>query len=102
MEQVLLDDQPWIYATVEDVAIRFCFDVAPRGSRAFAIIYCNEFGLSNPNPRFQWALKVFLRRRLSEIRDIYLSKNPKLLSIAQSLYRGLCSGSSQSSGQRGA
>ena len=45
--------------------------------------------LSDANRRLQWKAKAFFRRRLSELRDNQLSKNPELLSVAKALQRYL-------------
>lgn len=91
LENVLVDNQPCLDITVEDAGIHFFFDLAPAMSSRFSIIYRNELGLGSPNPTrgFRSSFKVFLRRRLSEMRDNHLSKNPWLLSVTQSIYRQL-------------
>jgi hypothetical protein len=89
VERVLLDGVPWPDARTDDKGIRFCFDLRPGESRRFSVVYQNNFGLSDANCRVQWKVKAFLRRRLSEVRDNYLSKNPHVLSGAKALQRRL-------------
>jgi hypothetical protein len=88
-EQVLMDDHQCVDSDVKDGNIRFFFDVAPGVSRIFSVIYRNEVGSTNLDHGFQRAIKVLLRRRLSEVRDNYLSKTPSLLSVSQSVHRRL-------------
>jgi len=85
LDHVLVGDQRSLDITVGDAAIRFFFDLAPTMRRRFSIVYRNELGSGswNPDRGFRTALKVFLRRRLSEMRDNYLSKNPGLRSVAR-------------------
>jgi hypothetical protein len=54
------------------------------------------FRLEHPNPHpvlqglgFQRQAKAFIRRRLSEVRDNYLSQNPRILAAAKALQRRL-------------
>ena len=63
--------------------LRFSLD--PGSSKTLLAAHRNGFGCSDTTEQFSWTARVFLRRRLSEIRDNYLSKNPKLLSIAKSV-----------------
>lgn len=70
---------------MDDQRIQLSFVVPPKESRKFSIIYRNDFELSDANRRVRWKAKVFLRRRLSEIRDNYFSKNRHLLLAAKAL-----------------
>jgi hypothetical protein len=72
VEKVLLDGEAWPYS-VDDASIRLSFDLPPGASRSFSVIYRGALDLSNADRRLQWTFKAFLRRRLSEIRDNYLS-----------------------------
>jgi hypothetical protein len=87
VERVLLDGVPWPDPRTDEKDIRLSFDLPPGESRKFSLAYRNDFRLSDENLRLQWKTKAFLRRRLSEIRDNDLSKNPHLLSVAKALQR---------------
>jgi len=89
VERVLLDGVPWAYTRTDHKGIRLSFDLPPRESRKFSVVYRNEFALSDANRRVQWKAKAFLRRRLSEIRDNHLSMIPHLLLIAKAFHRCL-------------
>jgi hypothetical protein len=89
VERVLLDGVSWPDARTDEKGIRFSFDLHPGESRRFSVVYQNNFGLSDANRRVQWKAKAFVRRRLSEVRDNYLSKNPRLLSVAKALQKRL-------------
>jgi hypothetical protein len=71
---------------VNDSTIRAFAKLAPGDSETFSVVYRNE-RTSASNLGLQWNAKAFLRRRLSEIRDNYLSKSPALLGAAKSLQR---------------
>jgi hypothetical protein len=87
LERVLIDGMPWVDTRMDSGGIRVSFDVPPRGSRKFSVRYRNDFGMSDVNRGVQWRANAFFRRRLSEIRDNHLSKNPHLLSVAKTLQR---------------
>jgi len=89
VEKLLLDGTAWHDARTDDKGTRLSFDVSPRGSREFSVVYQNNFGLSSANRRLPWKANAFLRRRLSELRDNHLSKSPQLLSVAKLLQRTL-------------
>ena len=89
VEKVLLDGMPWPDAQVDDKGIRLSFDLPPRESREFSVVFRNDFALSEANSRVPWKVKAFFRRRLSELRDDHLSKSPQLLSFAKALQRTL-------------
>ncbi len=94
-ERVVLDGAPCPDVRTDDKGIRFSFDLPSEESRKFSVIYPNNFELSDANRRVPWKVKAFFRRRLSELRDNHLSKNPHLLSAAQTLQRSLLKSSNQ-------
>ena len=95
VERVVLDGVPCPGVRTDDKGVRFFFDLPPEESRKFSVIYRNNFGLSDANRRVPWKVKAFFRRRLSELRDNHLSKNPHLLSAAQALQRSLLKSNNQ-------
>jgi hypothetical protein len=88
---ILLDGVPAPIHGPSDFDFQLTFDLPPGGSRKFSLVYRDDFDLSDANRRLRWAARAFLRRRFSEIRDNYLSKNPHLLSVARVLQRYLTS-----------
>jgi hypothetical protein len=95
VERVLLDGISWPDTWTDDKGVRLSFDLSPGKSYEFSVVYQNNFSLSDENRRVSWKAKVFLRRRLSEIRDNHLSKRPHLLLIAKALQRRLFDSGSQ-------
>jgi hypothetical protein len=91
IERVELDGASCEYAWGDDGGVRFHMTVGPGESRLFSVIHKNNFGVSDANTRLGWTAKAFMRRRLSEIRDNYLSRNPQLLSAAKFLQKRLLS-----------
>lgn len=87
VEKVLADDVVCNGTRVEPAYVRSDSELAPGESRLFSLVHRNSLGISDAHNGPQWAAKAFLRRRLSEIRDNYLSKNEQLLSLAKFLQR---------------
>ena len=67
----------------DDECVRLSCTLAPWASCGFSLVHRNDLGLSQPNHTVPQAVKVFLRRRLSELRDNHLSKSRRLLSMAK-------------------
>jgi len=89
-EQVLRDGAAFPGVEVDDAGIRVLAELAPGASQTFSVVYRN--GLATLGSLgFQWNAKAFLRRRLSEVRDNYLSKNRHVLTLAKTLQRRLLS-----------
>jgi hypothetical protein len=86
VEAVLQDGTPIHSFEVDDGAIWFSTELAPRSSQVFSVTYRNTYpcleGLG-----WQWRTKAFVRRRLSEVRDNYISKSPQALKLADALKR---------------
>jgi len=87
LEQVLEEGTPYPGFEADNSGIRLSVELAPGDSRTFSLVYRN--GHAGPaRLGLRWNVQAFLRRRLSEVRDNHLSKNPRVLSAAQSLLRG--------------
>jgi hypothetical protein len=86
IEQVLRDGTPFPDVEFDEARIRVLAELPPGTSQKFSLIYRNHYAASG-NPGFMWDAKVFLRRRLSEVRDNYLSKNQHVLTAAKTLQR---------------
>lgn len=85
LDHVVLDGKPILDFSIQTDNVRFSFILPPSTSSAFSWVYRNDFGFSNLDRGWQQRFKVFLRRRLSENRDNFLSKSPSLLSLVRSL-----------------
>jgi hypothetical protein len=92
IEKIELDGAICKYARGDDGSARFPLTLAPGESRLVSVVHENKFGISDANTTFGWAAKAFMRRRLSEIRDNHLSRNPQILSLAKFLQKRLLSG----------
>ncbi len=86
VEQVLQDGTPYRAFEVNDSRIGLSVDMAPGTSRTLSVVYRNDFA-GFRRLGFQWKAKAYLRRRLSEVRDNYVSKNQHLLTLAKTLHR---------------
>lgn len=86
VQQILQDNTTEHSFEVSDSGIRLSVEMAPHSSHKFAVVYRNEF----PSLRglgFRWRGRAFTRRRLSELRDNYLSKNQYALNFATAFRR---------------
>ena len=89
--KVELDGTPCKFAWGNDGSVRFQVTIGPGESRLVSVVHENDFGVSDANTRLGWTAKAFVRRRLSEVRDNHLSKNPQILSVAKFLQKRLLS-----------
>jgi hypothetical protein len=86
VDAVLRNGQPAEFAVPGEGRILFSAELAPHATETFAVVHRNShaalegLGLQ----RKAWA---FLRRRLSEVRDNYVSKNPPMRAAAKMLRR---------------
>jgi hypothetical protein len=85
-DHVLRDGTPLPGAEVDDAGIRVLAELAPGASQIFSGVYRNGHP-THGSLGFRWGAKAFLRRRLSELRDNYLSKNQHVLTAATTLRR---------------
>ena len=86
IEQVLRDGTRFPGVEFDDAGIRVLTELPPGASQIFSVVHRNDHAVLG-NPGLRWDAKVFLRRRLSEIRDNYFSKNRHVLSAAKTLQR---------------
>jgi hypothetical protein len=100
VEQVLQDGRPYHPYEVDDSGIRLSVDLAPGNSRAFSVVYRNDYS-SLEGLGFRWGAKAFIRRRLSEVRDNYFSKNHHVLNVAKALQRRILARSDTKTSPRG-
>ena len=86
VEQVLLDGAHYHDFGIDDPDLRLSVELAPRSSGTFSLIHRKTHAIPG-NLGLRWNVQAFLRRRLSELRDNYLSKNQRLLAAARTLQR---------------
>ena len=86
VEYVLRNLTPFSSFDVEDGRLRVLVELSPGESQTFSVVYRNE-NAGGDNLGWQWNARAFIRRRLSEIRDNYLSKNTRVLALAKTLQR---------------
>jgi len=86
IEQVLRDGVRLPGVEFDDTGIRVLAELPSGTSQLFSVVYRNEHTALG-KPGFMWDAHAFLRRRLSEVRDNYLSKNQHVLTAAKALQR---------------
>lgn len=86
IEMVHMNRAPCSDFAANDDGIRLSVELDPNTSRTFSLVHANSHatvgGLS-----LNWSIRAFIRRRLSELRDNYLSKNEHLLTAAMAFQR---------------
>lgn len=88
IDQVLQDALPYHSFEVDDSGIRLTAELAPGSSHAFSVVYRNDHS-DVRSLGFRWNVKAFIRRRVSEVRDNYVSKNQRAVTFAETLRRHL-------------
>lgn len=86
VEGALRKGAPCSSFAFEEAGVRIEANVDPGDSEMFSVTYR---GNDNPISKFglRHSTRAFVRRRLSELRDNYLSKNPSILAAAKTLQR---------------
>ena len=69
---------------VDDTGVRVLAELAPHTSQTFSVLYRSDQA-THRDLGFRWNAKAFVRRRLSEVRDNYLSRNQYVLTAAKRL-----------------
>jgi hypothetical protein len=87
-EKVLRDGTPVPWLEDENAMIKVSVELSPGESHTFSVAYRKD-STTIKNLGLRWNTKAFVRRRLSELRDNYLSKNSRVLAAAKSLQRGV-------------
>jgi hypothetical protein len=87
-KQVLCDGMPCPEFETTDHAIEVAVDLPAGGSHTFTLVHRNDHGRLN-GLGLRRTVGGFFRRRLSEVRDNHLSKNPALLRSAEALRNSL-------------
>jgi hypothetical protein len=86
LEQVLENGIPIASFNMGDSTIQLSAELPPHSSREFSFVYRNDYP-TRKGLGFGWGAKAFVRRRLSEVRDNYISKNDRALDLVQALRR---------------
>jgi hypothetical protein len=86
VEKVLLDGTPGGALEMDEARIHAAFEIAAHSSRAVSLEYRNDHS-SLPGLGIRHNARAFFRRRLSEVRDDYLSKSQPALLAAKTLQR---------------
>jgi hypothetical protein len=95
VDHILRDGAPDRSFEVGGSVVRFSADLGPHSSATVCVIYRNDFA-SLERLGFRWDTKAVIRRRLSEVRDNYVSKNGYALSLHRRLRHWLLTRSSTS------
>jgi len=86
IDQVLMNGMPYFRFETDNGGLRLSAELAPGSSRTFSVVHRNDQAAVS-ELGFRWDAQAFLRRRLSEVRDNYLSKNQHLLTAAKAFQR---------------
>jgi hypothetical protein len=86
IEHVLQDRTQFPRVRIDDTGIRILAELPAGASQTFSVVYRNDHAALG-KPGFMWDAKAFLRRRLCEVRDNYLSKNQHMLAAAKAMGR---------------
>lgn len=86
IEQVLRDGTRFPDVEYDHAGIHILAELPPGAAQKFSVVYRNDHPALGTTG-FMWDAKAFMRRRLSEVRDNYLSKNPLVLTAAKVLQR---------------
>lgn len=85
IEQVLQGDTPVHSFDADDSTIRLSVELGPHCRQTFSVAFRNDYPSHDGLGRL-WSAKAFLRRRLSEARDNYISKNRFAMAVSQALW----------------
>jgi hypothetical protein len=94
VEQILANGNDALDFEADELGIRAFVELPPRGSHRVSLVHSPDDSAAD-DLGLRSNAKAFVRRRLSELRDNYLSRNPQLLNLAQGLRRRF-----QAQGQR--
>jgi hypothetical protein len=86
VEQVLVDGAVSCDFKCDDAGIRLSVELGPGVCQTSSLVHRNAYTAVR-KLGLRWSTQAFLRRRLSEIRDDYLSKNKHVLMAAKAVQR---------------
>jgi hypothetical protein len=85
---VLSDGESTSLFDVDERRVKVVFELAPQTSRKLSLSYADNLS-TLAGPGVGRTVRAFVRRRLSEIRDNYLSSNPLVLTFVNTIQRSL-------------
>jgi hypothetical protein len=85
-DRVIVDGTPSSGFEIDGGWTRISTELAPYTSKTFSLVHENS-STNQATLGLRWSIRAFVRRRLSEVRDNYLSKNPHLLAAAVAFQR---------------
>lgn len=86
IDHVSVDGTPSKDKEIDDQVLRVNVEMAPGCSRDISLVFRNDLG-TGMRLGLSWKARAFVRRRLSEFRDNYLSKHQGLLDAAKAMQR---------------
>lgn len=86
--RVLLDGEPCGSFESNPAGVSLPIEMAPRASRTLSLVY-PQLSMATSRLGARRTIRAFVRRRLSEIRDNYLSRNELALAFAQKVRRSV-------------
>jgi hypothetical protein len=87
IDHVLMGEMPCCGVEIKDAGRRLSVELSPGSSQTFSLVYRDVHTTAVRNLGVRWNTQAFLRRRLSEVRDNYFSKNQSLLRAAKAFQR---------------
>jgi hypothetical protein len=84
VQQVLKDGTSWSDFESDEAGTRVGADLDPHSSHMFSVVFRNPYTALR-SLGFRRNTRAYVRRRLSEVRDNYLSKKPSVLAAAKAL-----------------
>ncbi|HXY51062.1 MAG TPA: hypothetical protein VEI01_16545 [Terriglobales bacterium] len=86
VEQVLHNGRPCLNVVADGAGVRLSVTLPPGRAHTFSVVHRNPH-LHLGSLGLRRETQAFVRRRLSEVRDNYLSKSPRALAAAKTLQR---------------
>jgi hypothetical protein len=86
IEQVLMDGTECLGLERDGAGLRVTMELSPGMSQTLSLVHRNAHATVR-SLGLRWNARAFVRRRLSEVRDNYLSKNQHLLMAAKAIQR---------------
>jgi hypothetical protein len=89
IEEVTVDGRRYPYV-IENGRMKLSVDIPAFGTSKIRISYARPLqpGGNHHRPSVMKQVKVYLRRHLSEVRDNYISKHPRMLALAYRVKNG--------------
>jgi hypothetical protein len=88
VESILENESRRTERETDYAELRVTTEMAPNSCRTFSLVHRDVFA-SSKSLGYERHVRAFVRRRLSEVRDNYLSKNQRLLRLAKTVQQHL-------------